>query len=142
MNISAYHIQNVIRAYGQRSGRTRGLARRGIGSVFQTKDVITISPEAKKRQIEEKVAADVMNRVRGQNQEEQLSQDQNNVYDSIDTMENGFNKLDITSDIRGRHKFKFRVIDPENGESVREITSEDTEKLMENIQELNPFADS
>lgn len=66
MNVSFYHIQNVVKAYGQRTGRLRRLGNLRLDGPYPGSDVISISPEAKRKQIAETVAADVVSRARGQ----------------------------------------------------------------------------
>jgi len=124
MDISTYHIQNVIRAYGRRSARIKGVRRRGLNNKVPQRDVITISAEAKKRQITEKVSVEIMNRLKEQSYPtpQALSGDLTKNLGDID--------LQIIKDDKTRSGLKFRIIDENQNESLKEITYQQLESIM------------
>ena len=124
MNISPYHIQNVIRAYGQRVNR-RSLVDLKTGSNKYSPDVIDISSEAKRKQITEKVATDIIARVKGQHSDPQLG---SQLVEKIG-VELGGTVQALPDDERGSG-FLFRVVDSDKGEVLKELSSQDTEKLI------------
>ncbi len=126
MNIASYQIQNVIRAYGQRIGR-KGITRLRSSSVAKssTPDVITISAEAKQRQITERIASDIISRVRGNNAGPDLSP---RIVERLNKELGG--NFDILPDQDLKNGFKFRVIDADKGEVVRVLSSQDSENLI------------
>jgi len=124
MDISTYHIQNVIRAYGRRSGRLKGVRRRGLNSKTSQRDVITISAEAKKRQITEKVSVEIMNRLKEQ------SYPRPQVLSGEMAKDLGDLNLQIMKDDKTKSSLKFRVIDENQNESLKEITYQQLESIM------------
>jgi len=124
MDISTYHIQNVIRAYGRRSGRLKGVRRRGLNSKTPQRDVITISAEAKKRQITEKVSVEIMNRLKEQ------SYPKPQVLSGELAKDLGDLNLQIIKDDKTKSSLKFRVIDENQNESLKEITYQQLESIM------------
>jgi len=124
MDISTYHIQNVIRAYGRRSGRLKGVRRRGLNSKTPQRDVITISAEAKKRQITEKVSVEIMNRLKEQ------SYPKPQVLSGELAKDLGDLNLQIMKDDKTKSSLKFRVIDENQNESLKEITYQQLESIM------------
>ena len=67
MNISSYQLQNVIRAYGQRI-RHNGLSKLKATNRSPAFDTISISPKAKRRQIIEKLAFEILSATKNQNE--------------------------------------------------------------------------
>ncbi len=124
MDISTYHIQNVIRAYGRRSGRIKGIRRRGLSGSSTQRDVITISAEAKKRQITEKVSVEIMNRLKEQSYP--ISQSLSGNL----SKELGDLNLQIIKDDKERDSLRFRVIDENQNETLKEITYQQLESIM------------
>lgn len=130
MNISSYHIQNVIRAYGQRVGR-RGLSQ--LKSTGQTviPDVISISPEAKRRQITETVAMEIVSRVKGQDME--LSADPH-LAEKLGAELNGMIQIDRSYE-KGKG-LKFRIVDYDKGETIKELSPKDREVMIGRLYDM------
>ncbi|MDP2992408.1 MAG: DVU0524 family FlgM-associated protein, partial [Deltaproteobacteria bacterium] len=63
MNITNYHIQNVIRAYGQQISRNHNLNKVQLTEEQEQLDHISISAEAKKRQVVKDIASEVIDRL-------------------------------------------------------------------------------
>jgi hypothetical protein len=130
MNISSYHIQNVIRAYGQRVGR-KGLSQ--LKSTGQTviPDVISISPEAKQRQITETVAMEIVSRVKGQDTELGANP---RLAEKLGT------ELERMIEIHQSHEkgkgIKFRIVDYDKGETIKELSQKDTEMMMGSLYDM------
>ncbi len=131
MNISSHHIQNVIRAYGQRVER-RSLARLKAASqpVPRGPDSISISSEARQKQITQKITSDILTRagkdVAGKVSEkvvERLGNEFGGTIDFISNKEKGKN-------------FKFRVINDKTGEQLKELTPEDITKVVERLYDM------
>ena len=124
MDISTYHIQNVIRAYGRRSGRIKGVRRRGLNSKSPQRDVITISAEAKKRQITEKVSVEIMNRLKEQSYPipQALSEKMPGELGDLN--------LQIIKDDKEKGSLRFRIIDENQNETLKEISYQQLESIM------------
>ncbi len=128
MNITSYHIQNVIRAYGQRVGRRKNLSTILPEGQGRSPDVISISSEAKQRQVMERLAAEIVNRVQGETQNPTLGPQ---IYDRLSQELGG--RLDVTPDLQKESGFRFRVVDPEKGDVLKELSAKDTEELVNGI---------
>ncbi len=127
MNIAPYQIQNVIRAYGQRVGR-KGLVHLRPSAPKATPDVITISAEAKRRQITERITSEIISRVRGGDAGPDLSPQ---VVERLNRELGG--RFNILPDQDRKNGFKFLVIDTDKGEVIRELSPQDTEKLIKRM---------
>ena len=126
MNISTHHIQNVIRAYGQRVER-RSLARLKAvtQSTPQGPDSISISSEARQKQVTQKITSDMLARA-GKDYSGQVSE---KIVERLGSEFGG--KINIAKD-KGKN-FKFRVITPRKGEAIKELTSEHITRIVEHL---------
>jgi hypothetical protein len=127
MNISLHQIQNVIRAYGQRVER-RGVARLRPTVPQSVPDSITISSEAKNRQIADKVASEIVSRVTGQPQGVKEDLMNSGLFERLGSELGG--EIDVLADRDRKGSFKFKVIDPEKGEVIKELNTEDIQKVI------------
>ncbi len=128
MNISSHHIQNVIRAYGQRVER-KSLARLKAASqpVPRGPDSITISSEARQKQLAQKVTSDILARA-GKDVNGKVSQQ------VVERLGNEFGgSLDLVTNRDKGKNFKFRVIDNKKGEVIKELTPEDVTRVVEKL---------
>ncbi len=124
MNIASHQIQNVIRAYGHRLGRSRLI--KYSGSTFpSSKDTISISTEAKKRQIAEQIADQVVSMARKGNLKGDLEKEINSKISQ--QLGNDVQMLSAQGEIKG---FKFKVLDADNKSEVKTLSVEDTRKLL------------
>ncbi len=131
MNISSHHIQNVIRAYGQRVER-RSLARLKAASqpVPRGPDAISISTEARQKQITQKITSDILTRA-GKDVAGKVSEK------VVERLGNEFGgAIDIISNKEKGKNFKFRVINDKTGEQVKELTPEDITKVVERLYDM------
>ena len=131
MNISSHHIQNVIRAYGQRVER-RSLARLKTASQPAPRgpDSISISSAARQKQITQKITSDILARagkdVSGKVSEKVVERLGNEFGGTIDL---------ISSKEKGKN-FRFRVISDKIGEELKELTPEDITKVVERMYDM------
>ncbi len=131
MNISSHHIQNVIRAYGQRVER-RSLARLKAASqpVPRGPDSISISSKARQKQITQKITSDILSRA-GKDVSAKVSEQ------VVERLGNEFGgTIDIISNRDKGKNFKFRVINDEKGEVIKELTPEDITKVVERLYDM------
>ena len=130
VNITSGHIQNVIKAYGQR------LERRGISKVKlnnnkdarPSPDIITISPQAKKKQLVEQIAQGLVTRARGENQQELLSE---NWLKELGKQFGG--EIDIIPQADKETGFRFKVLGKDQTETIKEFSFDDLKRLVENL---------
>ncbi|WP_067618065.1 DVU0524 family FlgM-associated protein [Dissulfuribacter thermophilus] len=128
MNVSPYQIQNVIRAYGQRIGK-KGLIRLESDNSRYSPDVVNISSEAKQKLITQKVATDIIAKVKGK----EVTDSRLGAYLAEKVSEELGGNLEIAGSLEGKKGLRFRVIDPQKGEILKELSSKDAEDLIMRI---------
>ncbi len=128
MNVSSHHIQNVIRAYGQRVDR-RSLARlkAAVQPAPRGPDSVNISSEARQKQLAQKVTSDILARA-GKDVSGKVSQQ---VVERLGHELGG--SLDLVNSKEKGKSFKFRVIDNKKGEVIKELTPEDVTRVVEKL---------
>jgi len=128
MHISTYHIHNVLKAYGKQLSlsRRRGESTHGIAP--NRTDSITISSEARRKAVIEKVAEDVVERIVRFGPRDAMEQD---VFKELEG-EYGSN-LAMGGDSA---ELVFKVIDKENGEEMKTLSIEDSRFLKRRLEEI------
>ena len=128
MVISSYHVNNVLRVYGDqlRQGRT---SNRPKNSKTSSPDRISISDKAKRRVIVNKIASDIVEKITNfgpqDNVEEEVSKNLENEYGV---------QLDITR--KSPNDLLFKIID-ENGETLNSLSIENSEFLRYKLEEVS-----
>jgi hypothetical protein len=129
MHISDYHVHNVLRAYGKQLS----LSRRGIRDKSQTPpkqmDSITISTEARRKTVIEKVTADIVERVVRTGPRDSIEQE------AFEQLENEYG-TDLALEENEREEFIFKVIDREKGEEMKTLSLEDSRALKNRLEEI------
>ncbi len=129
MHISGYHVHNVLRAYGKQLS----LSRRGVHSKSQMPpeqtDNITISTEARRRTVIEKVTADIVERVVRTGPRDLIEKE------AFKQLENEYGN-DLTLEDNGSTELVFKVIDREKGEEVKKLSIEDSKALKNRLEEI------
>ncbi len=116
MVISAYQVNNVLRVYGDQLRHGR-ISHRGKDTSSRAPDKISISPEARRKAIIDKIAAHIVERITSDGAQEDMEEKvSKNIEDKY-----GVN-LDITK--KSPADVIFKVID-ENGETLNSISIED-----------------
>ncbi len=131
MNITSFHIQHVIKAYGQRIGRRSGSRLKLTGgSKGQTPDIISISTEAKRRQVIDQITHDIVSRAKGQDKGFAIQQ---NVFEKIGERLGG--SIDLIKGDDQEPDFKFRVLSDKegDGETLKELSISDLKKMVDNL---------
>ncbi|MDI6789974.1 MAG: hypothetical protein QME44_04700 [Thermodesulfobacteriota bacterium] len=130
MTITNYHIQNVIRAYGQQISRTHNLNKVQRTEEQEQLDRISISAEAKKRQVIKDVASEVIDRL---THKQNWSGFEREILNKL-SQEYG-RPLDIQKEETGSNII-FKVIDEKDREVVKCLSFEDSEYLQKRLFEL------
>ena len=129
MHISTYHVHNVLRAYGKQLS----LIKRGgrAKNVFPTNtaDSITISAEARRKAVVEKVTADIVERIVRDGPRDVLEQE------AFNELENEYGQK-LTTDTEDNTELVFKVIDKEKGEEIRALSIEDSKNLKDRLEEI------
>ena len=128
MVISSYHVNNVLRVYGDqlRQGRNSdGSSDSEKGSL----DRISISDRAKRRVIVNKIASDILEKITNFGPEENIQEEvSKNLEEKYGV------QLDITE--KTPNDLLFKVID-ENGETLNSLSIENSEFLRYKLEEID-----
>ncbi len=130
MTITNYHVQNVIRAYGQQINRFRNVKKAQQSEEQNQLDRISISSEAKKRQVIKNIAAEILDRLTNPQNRTDFER---SILDKL-SEEYGY-PLDIQQNENGAD-ITFKVIDEENREVVKSISFNDSKHLQKRLYEL------
>ena len=127
MVLSIHQVDNVLKVYKNqlRQGKT---PQRGSGNARPLPDRISISGEAKRKIIEEKIAADIASRITQngsqKSHEKEVHTQLENAYDS-----------QLGAPGNGSSDLIFKSID-EDGETIKSISIEDSEILAHKLQDI------
>jgi hypothetical protein len=127
MVISSYHVNNVLRVYGDqlRQGRNSDGSK---DSENGAPDRISISDRAKRRVIVNKIASDIVEKITNFGPEENVEEEvSKNLEDEYGV------QLDITR--KSPNDLLFKIID-ENGETLNSLSIENSEFLRYKLEEV------
>lgn len=128
MTISSYHIQNIIRAYGERLGRRNSLRKLTQDGRPKPPDTVTISEEGKKRQITNRLAEELVARLGDAQNGDTLNPSM------VERLSQEFGgRLEAMPEEGQESGFKFKVLDPEKGEIVKEFAAQNIDELIRNL---------
>lgn len=127
MVISAYHVNNVLRVYGDQLRQPR-LSSKQKGADTRLADKISISAEAKRKTIIEKLASTITERITQYGPQEKVEKE---VFQKLKD-EYGAN---LTVAQEGQNDLVFKVID-ENGETLNSLSIEDSQFLRYKLEEI------
>ena len=127
MVISTYHINNVLRVYGDQLRHNR-VSGRLKSQNARSPDKIQISTEAKRKAIVDKIASKIVDRI---TQHGPNSEVEKEVFEKLQN-EYGAN-LTITKN--SPHELIFKEID-ENGETVNSLSIDDSKFLSYKLKEI------
>ncbi len=135
MNVSSFHIQHVIKAYGQRLGR-RSLARMKLSRAERpTPDIIDISPEAKKKQLIHEITTGLVDKAKNQIKGSNAGDIENELFAKIG--QKFREKVDIIPQKNKNSGFKFKVLDRNSQEKIEELSFEDLRHIVESLYNDN-----
>jgi len=127
MVISTYQVNNVLRVYGEQLRQNRLSSRPKTGGTGSP-DKISISTEAKRKAVIEKIASDIVDRITQYGPNEDVEKE---VFKKLED-EYGAN-LAVSKKSPG--DLIFKVID-ENGETVNSLSIEDSKFLRYKLEEI------
>ncbi len=128
MEITTYQIHNVLRAYGkQLSLNVRGGRHKSITATNRD-DSVTISTEARRKAVIDKVTADIVEKVARYGPKNGMEQE------VLNQLEDEYgNKLTFKQDDT---ELVFKVIDEENGEVTKTLSTDDSKFLQYRFKEI------
>jgi len=127
MQITTYHIHNVLKAYGKQLSLSRRRGADNHGMPLNRTDSITISSEARRKAVIEKVAEDVVERIMRFGPRDAMEQD---VFKELEG-EYGNNLA-----VGDSAELVFKVIDKENGEEMKALSIEDSRFLKRRLEQI------
>ncbi len=127
MVISAYQVNNVLRVYGDQL-RQEKISNKPKVSENRSPDKISISKEAKRKAVIEKIASGIVDKITNYGPHENVERE---VFQRLED-EYGAH-LAITGE--NPRDLIFKEID-ENGETIKQISIEDSEFLRYKLEEI------
>jgi hypothetical protein len=128
MVISSYHVNNVLRVYGDQLRQSK-FSNGPKNSKISSPDRINISDKAKRKAIVNKITSEIVEKITNfgpqENVEEEVSKNLENEYGV---------QLDITR--KSPNDLLFKIID-ENGETLNSLSIENSEFLRYKLEEVN-----
>jgi hypothetical protein len=127
MYIQSYQIHNVLNVYKRQLSQVRPDHPRHVGSHDAKSDAVSISAEGKNQSVMEKVAASVLKKITNVDpgsafSEEMIKQVQHSEKDRQQVQKN--------------HAFIFNTIGGDNQKETRSIAVDNSQVLMERLDEL------
>ena len=127
MVISPYQVNNVLRVYGDQLRHNR-ISNKTKGSTTPLQDKISISAEAKRKSVIDKLASTITERITQYGPHDGVEKE---VFQKLED-EYGAN-LAVTRE--GTNDLIFKLID-ENGETMNSLSIEDSRFLRYKLQEI------
>ena len=131
MTITTYQVQNILRTYGKMLGRKRNVNQSPDSASSATPlDKIDISSEAKRRQVINEIAQEIIGQVtsnpqrQNQVEKEALTELSQEYGQSLEVFQNRDGSL------------RFAVLDSDNKTIVQELTAEQNQQLEERFSEI------
>jgi len=131
MVISTYQVNNVLRVYGEQLRQNRTLNRPGDVNT-RSPDRISISVEAKRKTIVDKIASGIVDKIT------QYGPQENVEKEVFQKLENEYGAQLVISR-RSPTDLIFKVID-KNGETINSLSIEDSEFLRYKLEEITKDA--
>ena len=131
MNVTSFHIHHVIKAYGQRLGKTDRSRLKFTGIGRPAPDIISISTEAKRRQVIDQITHDIVSRAKGRDVEQDPVD--HSIFERLGERLDG--PIDLISDRNRKVDFRFRVLSSkeDSNEIIKELSISDLKNMVENL---------
>ena len=129
MNISNYQMHNVLKVYTRQLSRNRISEYRGVKTAKPASDSITISPEAKRQVVIDKVTADIVDRITRKGPQNDV--DREIVVRLKDEMDRH-----TAIDPSNGSDFVYNVIDADREKEKTKLSVEDSDFLVKRLEHL------
>ena len=128
MTISTYQIHNVLRAYGKQLSQSRRLPHNKDVAKPKRADRISISTQARRKAVIDKVTSDIINRIIHEGPYDDVEQELfKQLEDEYGT------SLSVKKE---DSELVFKVIDKEKGEVTKTLSIEDSKFLKDRLKEI------
>ena len=128
MTINTYQVHNVLRAYGKQLTTGRRVARQAAKEVPAPSDKITISSEARRKSVVDKVTSDIIDRIYQEGPSQALEKE---VFKELED-EFG-NPLSIG---RQGTEMVFKAIGKRVGKEIQDLSAQDSDRLRIRLEEI------
>jgi hypothetical protein len=129
MQIPAYQIHNVLKAYSRQVSQNKLSAKnKGPGSLNTTMDKISISAEGKKQGVIDKVATDIVKKITSQGPQEKFEKD------IVNRLEKEFGKK-FDFSVSKEQEFKYYEIDG-SSKTMHTFSFQDSELVKKRMEDL------
>jgi hypothetical protein len=127
MFISSYHVNNVLRVYGDQLRQTR-TSNSTDNPKTGSSDGIGTSDKAKRRVVVDKIASDIIEKVTNYRPDENAEEDVSQNLENTSSLQQ-----DVTE--KNPNDLLFKMID-ENGETLNSLSIENSEFLRYKLEEV------
>jgi hypothetical protein len=129
MNISNYQMHNVLKVYTRQLSRNRTSEYRGVKTAKPASDSISISAEAKRQVVIDKVTADIVDRITRKGPQSDVDREiVDRLRDEIDRQ--------AVFDQSNRSDFVYNVIDADRKKEKTRLSVEDSDFLVKRLEHL------
>jgi hypothetical protein len=129
MVVSSYQIHNVLNVYSKQLSQDRVAGKHKSGNKKALSDQINLSAEGKRRATIEKVAKDILNKISHYGFK-------NEIKDNLQHRPYADLKTHLGSDEQQETTFVFNVIDELNEKTTNSLSVEDTNFLINRLEQL------
>jgi hypothetical protein len=129
MHIPSHQIHNVLKVYSKQLSQTRMLERQKELDRKLPMDNVSISAEAKRQSIIDKVAADIVERITGSGPQDDVEKG------IVDKLEDELGQS-VTFNSRRQDKFTFNVINSNNEKTTNTLEIENSMFLIKRLEQL------
>ena len=129
MHVTNYHVHNVLRAYGKQLSHNKRGARNNQVVPESRTDSITISTQARRTAVIDKVTSDIVERIVRTGPRDLMEQE------AFEELESEFGS-DLAMEEGGDTEFVFKVIDKEKGDEIKTLSVEDSKILKDRLKEI------
>ena len=128
MNITTYHIHNVLRAYGKQLSQSKRLQHKKDDALLRRKDRISFSVQARRKAIIDRVTSDIINRIINDGPHDEMEQE---AFGQLEDEYGG--SLSVNNEAS---ELIFKVIDKEKGEVTKTLSIDDSSFLKNRLEEI------
>ena len=129
MNISNYQMHNVLKVYTRQLSRNRITEYHGAKTAKPASDSISISAEAKRQVVIDKVTADIVDRITRKGPQSDVDRE------IVDQLRDEMDGQEVIDQSKGSD-FVYNVIDADREKEKTKLSVEDSDFLVKRLEHL------
>ncbi len=129
MNISNYQMHNVLKVYTRQLSRNRTSEYHGVKTAKPASDSISISAEAKRQVVIDKVTADIVDRITRKGPQSEVDRQ------IVDRLRDEIDRQAVFDSSNGSD-FVYNVIDADREKEKTRLSVEDSDFLVKRLEHL------